>query len=127
LTRRLPEGFAERKTARVSRRWQAATLRLSASVQRVQGMAPDRHLPALPEPGLSATEGPEYNQGAIWPQVNPRKTKEKCLDFLGFLWRKRGFSTGYSEKNKKNFRRANSRLRLLKLYRRGEQSYFPVV
>jgi len=48
LTRRLPEGFAERKTARVSRRWQAATLRLSASVQRAQGAPGSRSPPPCP-------------------------------------------------------------------------------
>src|SRR5580692_4194687 len=43
----LPEGSAKRKTARVSRRWQAATLRLSASVQGAYGgeRSPDRRPP----------------------------------------------------------------------------------
>jgi hypothetical protein len=28
---------------------------------------------------------------------NPNKSKEKSLDFLGFLWWNRGFLTGYGE------------------------------
>ena len=34
-------------------------------------------------------------------QANPRKTKEKSLDFVGFLWWNWGFSIGYDRKNKK--------------------------
>jgi hypothetical protein len=30
-------------------------------------------------------------------QINPRKSKEKGLDFLGFLWPNRDFSMGYGE------------------------------
>jgi hypothetical protein len=30
-------------------------------------------------------------------QINPRKTKEKGLDFLGFLWPNWDFSKGYGE------------------------------
>jgi hypothetical protein len=41
-------------------------------------------------------------------QANPNKTKEKGLDFLGFLWPNPDFSTGYSRKNKKNFPPLNS-------------------
>jgi hypothetical protein len=36
-------------------------------------------------------------------QGKPNKTKENCLDFVGFLWPIRGFSMGYEGKNKKNF------------------------
>jgi hypothetical protein len=35
-------------------------------------------------------------------QGNPRKSKEKSLDFLGFLWRNQGFSMGYGESKQKN-------------------------
>jgi hypothetical protein len=45
-------------------------------------------------------------------QENPRKTKEKRLDFLGFLWRNWDFSMGYREKNKKIRRWLNSPVRL---------------
>jgi hypothetical protein len=34
-------------------------------------------------------------------QGNARKSKEKSLHFLGFLWCNRDFSTGYSGKKKK--------------------------
>ena len=37
-------------------------------------------------------------------QGNPRKTKEKSLDFLGFLWSNRDFSMGYDESKQKNRR-----------------------
>src|ERR1700674_4919213 len=39
----------------------------------------------------------EYNFRASAVQVNPRKNKEKSLDFLAFLWPIRGFSKGYRE------------------------------
>jgi hypothetical protein len=32
-------------------------------------------------------------------QINPRKTKEKGLDFLGFLWQNLDFSMSYRESN----------------------------
>jgi hypothetical protein len=41
-------------------------------------------------------------------QANPKESKEKSLHFLGFLWRNRDFSTGYSGKNKKIPLRSNS-------------------
>jgi hypothetical protein len=99
LTRRLPEGSAERKTARVSRRWQAKSRNDRRLVQGAPRSvrAPDRPLPYRNRRSLGHAR-PVYNQGAIWLHVNPRKTKEKCLDFL---WPNRDFSTGYSEKTKK--------------------------
>jgi hypothetical protein len=36
-------------------------------------------------------------------QINPRKTKEISLHFLGFLWPILGFSTGYGESKSKKF------------------------
>jgi hypothetical protein len=42
------------------------------------------------------------NQGANSVQINPNKTKQKSLDFLGFIRPNRGFSKGYEQKNKKN-------------------------
>jgi hypothetical protein len=39
----------------------------------------------------------KYNLMAKPVQINPRKTKEKGLDFLGFLWPNRDFSTRYSD------------------------------
>jgi hypothetical protein len=42
----------------------------------------------------------EGSGGQIDPRKtkqNPRNSKEKGLDFLGFLWPKRDFSMGYSE------------------------------
>jgi hypothetical protein len=41
-------------------------------------------------------------------QTNPNKTKQKSLDFLGFIRPNRDFSMGYERKNKK----IHSRLRL---------------
>jgi hypothetical protein len=41
-------------------------------------------------------------------QANPNKTKENCLDFLGFIRPNRDFSMGYEQKNKK----IESRLKL---------------
>jgi hypothetical protein len=35
-------------------------------------------------------------------QINPNKTKQNCLDFLGFIRPNRDFSKGYERKNKKN-------------------------
>jgi hypothetical protein len=43
----------------------------------------------------------EYNFRSSDLQANPNKTKQKSLDFLGFLWPNRDFSEGYGEKNKK--------------------------
>jgi hypothetical protein len=37
-------------------------------------------------------------------QANPNKTKQKSLDFLGFIRRNRDFSKGYGRKNKKKTR-----------------------
>jgi hypothetical protein len=36
-------------------------------------------------------------------QINPNKSKENSLDFLGFLWPNWGFSMGYGESKYKNF------------------------
>jgi hypothetical protein len=52
------------------------------------------------------------NPRASWLQVNPRKTKEKGLDFLGFPWPNWDFSTGYGGKIKKILRQLNSLVRL---------------
>jgi hypothetical protein len=49
-----------------------------------------------------------FNQSANSFQTNPNKTKQNCLDFLGFIRPNRGFSKGYKQKNKKN----DPRLRL---------------
>jgi hypothetical protein len=35
-------------------------------------------------------------------QAKPNKTKQNCLDLLGFIRQNRDFSMGYEEKNKKN-------------------------
>jgi hypothetical protein len=45
-------------------------------------------------------------------QDNPSKTKENCLNFLGFLWWNWVFSMGYEGKNKKMLPGLNSRRRL---------------
>jgi len=41
--------------------------------------------------------------------MNPRKTKEKSLHFLGFLWPNRAFQWVTAEKNKKFLLRLHSR------------------
>jgi hypothetical protein len=60
----------------------------------------------LPEPcrsgRLGGPQGAKYNLGANSVQANPNKTKQKSLDFLGFIRPNRGFSMGYGRKNKKN-------------------------
>ena len=43
----------------------------------------------------------KYNQSASSPQANPRKSKQKGLDLVVFLWPNLDFSMGYSGKNKK--------------------------
>jgi hypothetical protein len=43
-----------------------------------------------------------FNQRANSAQANPNKTKQKSLDFLGFIRPNRDFSKGYEQKNKKN-------------------------
>jgi hypothetical protein len=43
-----------------------------------------------------------FNQGANSDQINPNKTKQKSLDFLGFVRPNRDFSKGCEQKNKKN-------------------------
>ena len=45
----------------------------------------------------------EDNRGASWGQINPRKTKQKGLDFLAFSWPNWDFSMGYSESKVKSF------------------------
>jgi hypothetical protein len=53
-------------------------------------------------PGRPAKPVPEgYNLRATSVQINPNKSKEKSLHFVGFLWPNRGFSKGYRRKNKK--------------------------
>jgi hypothetical protein len=47
-------------------------------------------------------EAADFNQGANSVQANPNKTKQKSLDFLGFIRPNRDFSMGYERKNKKN-------------------------
>jgi hypothetical protein len=49
-----------------------------------------------------------YNRRASSVQTNPNKTKQKSLDFLGFVRPNRDFSKGYERKIKK----IDSRLRL---------------
>jgi hypothetical protein len=41
-------------------------------------------------------------------QGKPNKTKENCLDFLGFLWPNRDFSMCYSKSKIKNSFRISS-------------------
>jgi hypothetical protein len=43
-------------------------------------------------------------------QDNASKTKEICLDFLGFLWWNLDFSMGYEGKNKKKLSPASTRV-----------------
>jgi hypothetical protein len=43
-----------------------------------------------------------FNQSGNSAQANPNKTKQKSLDFLGFIRPNRDFSMGYGQKNKKN-------------------------
>jgi hypothetical protein len=43
----------------------------------------------------------ECNPKAKSIQINPSKTKQKSLDFLGFIRPNRDFSMGYARKNKK--------------------------
>jgi hypothetical protein len=43
-----------------------------------------------------------FNHSANSPQANPNKTKQKSLDFLGFIRPNRDFSKGCEQKNKKN-------------------------
>jgi hypothetical protein len=54
---------------------------------------------------------PRFNRRANSFQINPNKTKQKSLDFLGLIGPNRDFSMGYEQKNKKN-RLALMRLRL---------------
>jgi hypothetical protein len=43
----------------------------------------------------------EDNSGESSIQANPNKSKQNCLDFLGFRWPNWGYSMGYAQKNKK--------------------------
>jgi hypothetical protein len=43
----------------------------------------------------------DTTQTASYVQINPRKTKENGLHFLGFLWRNLDFSMSYSESKEK--------------------------
>jgi hypothetical protein len=51
------------------------------------------------EPNLppASAKRPEYNHRANSLQINPNKTKQNCLDLLGFIRPNRGFSMGYGE------------------------------
>jgi hypothetical protein len=53
-------------------------------------------------PDQKSPRSPGFNQGANSVQANPNKTKQNCLDFLGFVRPNRDFSKGYEQKNKKN-------------------------
>jgi hypothetical protein len=52
--------------------------------------------------------GRRYNQCANFSQANPNKTKQNCLDFLGFIRPNRDFSMGYGQKNTKKSTRVSS-------------------
>jgi hypothetical protein len=52
-------------------------------------------------PGRVGRSG-RFNPCANSFQANPNKTKQKSLDFLGFVRPNRDFSMGYERKNKKN-------------------------
>jgi hypothetical protein len=49
-----------------------------------------------------STRRPGFKQRANSLQAKPNKTKQNCLDFLGFIRPNRDFSMGYEQKNKKN-------------------------
>jgi hypothetical protein len=51
----------------------------------------------------------EDNSGESPIQVNPNKTKQNCLDFLGFIRPNCDLSVGYAQKSKKIRFRLNSR------------------
>jgi hypothetical protein len=69
---------------------------------------PARRSPEGAGPPPSLRLRPGFNQRANSFQTNPNKTKQKSLDFLGFIRPNRGFSKGYEQENKK----IGSRLRL---------------
>jgi hypothetical protein len=51
-------------------------------------------------PDMGGSDSPReagFNLRANFVQINPNKTKQKSLDFLGFIRPNRGFSTGYGE------------------------------
>src|ERR1700722_10488570 len=50
----------------------------------------------------SGRTNPFRFSGPMETIINPRKTKQKGLHFLGFLWWNRDFSMGYSESKQKN-------------------------
>jgi hypothetical protein len=60
-------------------------------------------------------------------QGNPRKTKEKSLDFLGLLWSNRDFSTGYDESKQKNRRTLKLASRIVLLLKSLDVPYFACV
>jgi hypothetical protein len=64
--------------------------------------------PKAPASSAEPIRGRGFNQGANSSQANPNKTKQKSLDFLGFIRPNRDFSMGYDGKNKK----IDSRLKL---------------
>jgi hypothetical protein len=49
--------------------------------------------------GCGRRSGLDHNHGANFVQINPNKTKQICLDFLGFIRPNWDFSTGYARKN----------------------------
>jgi hypothetical protein len=73
--------------------------RRPASGSRLAGGAAERTQP------LQEARG--FNQGANSVQTNPNKTKQKSLDFLGFIRPNRDFSKGYERKSKKNSTRVS--------------------
>jgi hypothetical protein len=71
---------------------------LTAAFGEPKPKAPKGRGPAAAPPD----RGPGFNQRANFVQANPNKTKQKSLDFLGFIRPNRDFSMGYEQKNKKN-------------------------
>jgi hypothetical protein len=91
------------KLARVLRRWQAGGP-VSTGVgprRRWRRRAADRRSTPLPYWNRHLL-APWHNLRASWLQADPRKTKEKGLDFFGFLWSNWDFSRGYEENKRKN-------------------------
>jgi hypothetical protein len=81
-------------------------LRLPASVQGAHG-SDGLPIAVQPPPLLeSAPFGHITQPPRELAAEDPRKTKEKSLDFLGFLWSNLDFSIGYSGNKRKNPPRA---------------------
>jgi hypothetical protein len=84
----------------------------SKAAQTASGGSPSPNgLPALGS-RLRPDRRDECNHRASSVQGSPRKSKEKCLFFLGFLLPNRDFSKRYGEKNKKITRALDSPLGL---------------